>query len=140
KPAGGPIDSPDRDLGPGALIIPEDETTRVVNGSAFSRDADLSKGSMDWYRFAGTEGVKYDILARGNAPIVVAVYRLMPVSDGTTEVMAAVMLWTTDPSRPEDFYWVENGLKDTSTAAKAVRIPSFIATETEDYYVSVQAA
>jgi len=140
QPAGGPIDNPDRDLGTGALIIPEDETTLVVNGSAFSRDADLSKGSMDWYKFAGTEGVKYDILARGNAPIVVAVYRLMPVSDGTTEVMAAVMLWTTDPSHPDDVFWVENGLNDTSTAGKAVRIPSFIAPTTEDYYVSVQAA
>jgi hypothetical protein len=140
KPTGGPIDTPDRDLGSGALIIPENETTLVVNGGAFSRDADLSKGSMDWYKFAGTAGVKYDILARGNAPIVVAVYRLIPVSDGTNEVMAAVMLWTTDPSRPDDVYWVENGLKETSSVAKAVRIPSFIAPTTEDYYISVQAA
>ena len=140
QPTGGPIDNPDRDLGTGALIIPEDETTLVVNGSAFSRDADLSKGSMDWYKFAGTEGVKYDILARGNAPIVVAVYRLMAVSDGTNEVMAAVMLWTTDPSHPDDVFWVEDGLKETSSTAKAVRIPSFIAPTTEDYYVSVQAA
>lgn len=137
---GGPIGGGDRDLGQGELIIPEDETTLIVDGSAFSRDADLGNGSIDWYIFAGTAGTKYDILARGNAPVVISVYRPIVVTDGSREVMAAVMLWTTDPEAPEDVFFVDSGLVPATKSAKAVRIPSFVAPEDGDYYVSVQAA
>ena len=137
---GGPIDGGDRNLGQGVLIIPEDETTLIVDGSAFSRDADLGNGSIDWYTFTGTAGTKYDILARGNAPVVISVYRPITVTDGSREVTAAVMLWTTDPRVPTDVFFVDAGLLPATKSAKAVRIPSFVAPEDGEYYVSVQAA
>jgi hypothetical protein len=128
------------DLGQGSLIIPDDETTLIVDGMPFSRDADLSKGSLDWYRFTGTAGTKYDILARGNAPLVIAVYKVMPVMVGSQEVMAAVMLWTTGAEEPHDVFYVDSGLQPATKSAKAVRIPSFVAPDDGDYFVSVQAA
>lgn len=124
------------ELGEGALIIPQNELALTVDGGPLSRNGDLYTGSIDWYSFTGTAGSKYSILTRGNAPVVVSVYRQVDV-DGT---MAASMLWTTDPTENIDVLFVENPTTSKTAVAEAAWIPSFVAPADGTYYVSVQAA
>jgi len=123
-------------LGEGSLIIPRNVLPLAVDGGPLSRNGNLATGSIDWFSFAGTAGTKYNILTRGNAPVVVSVYRAVTIGTQT----AAAMLWTTDPTENIDVIFVENPAAKTTASAEAAWIPSFVAPADGTYFVSVQAA
>lgn len=124
----------------GMIMVPENPAPYPlqVDGSPMSMNANLAEGNWEWYKFGGEAGRKYYIYATGNAPVNVMLFQGVQDED---ESEMAIMLWTTNPVEPEFFYW-EHGddFMEKSSASKAIAIPSFVAPETGNYYIVVQAA
>ncbi len=130
----------------GTIWVPEEPAPYPldVDGEVVTMNADLSTGAWEWYRFDAEAGRKYYIFASGNAPVNVTLFKGVETEEDGTK---AVMLWTTDPAHPELYYWEypgihanEDGVDAGVVANKAIAIPSFVAEETGEYYIVIQAA
>lgn len=154
----------------GQIVVPKNPAPLplVVDDIPMSMNANISDGSWQWFRFQAVANTKYYVHVTGNAPVNAMVFIGVDLPDSHDQI--ASMLWTTDPTAPNFYYWVDRtclpdcvsypsknmivpqgsdlelvshtdeNCEQILKSEKAIMIPNFVAPKTGTYYVVVQAA